>query len=84
MGEWQPIETAPKDGSKVLTARGDGDKCRAVISWWNEDKYAKDPRPYWECHEQRYLGVWWARTNPPTHWMPLPPPPKEAADDVRQ
>jgi hypothetical protein len=56
---WQPIETAPKDGTSIL---GYYLNEMAVIRWqkgWNEWHYAQ-PRG----------SNWW-----PTHWMPLPPPP---------
>ncbi len=78
MGEWQPIETAPKDGRSVLTARRYGASAMVVISRWETQKYHCKPRPYWSCAEERYLGIQWAREVPPTHWMPLPPHPAEA------
>lgn len=70
MTDWQPIETAPKDGTCVLvwppTFAG-------VVSCarWNEDRFAKKPHPYWSRVDD--LGkVYLSRGNPPTHWMPLP------------
>jgi hypothetical protein len=62
---WQPIETAPKDGSPILAYQPDGG-C-VVISWVE----------YFDGG-----GVWtvdWvdgAEPPTPTHWMPLPEPPK--------
>jgi hypothetical protein len=60
---WQPIETAPKDGSSIL----------AIWRWGdNPDNGA-------ETHMVvRWCGWWDAQgfTQPePTHWMPLPEPP---------
>jgi hypothetical protein len=66
MAEWQPIETAPKDGTEILAAR----KPRQ-FNWWIFDvvSYA------WEDDN----GHWWqhdgSRACQPTHWMHLPPPP---------
>jgi hypothetical protein len=64
---WQPIESAPKDGTSIL-----------AIWQWNED----DPNCGSVTHEVvRWCG-WWDTmgfTQPePTHWMPLPEPPRAA------
>jgi hypothetical protein len=67
MSEWQPIETAPKDGTPVLAFIGDGDGA-AVLGWSAG------------CREwQDYNGS--SPRYDPTHWMPLPPPPP--AGEVR-
>jgi len=58
---WQPIETAPKDGTSVLVY----DEGIIVIS-------------HWIGESDDMLG-WWDNgiMDPsPTHWMPLPEPPK--------
>ncbi len=69
MSDWQPIETAPKDGRLLLFVRG-----TTYVGGWDDDRYAKKPRPLW------YYSDTWRRTGcraiPPTHWMPLPEPPK--------
>jgi hypothetical protein len=64
MSEWQPIESAPKDGTKVDV--------------WCEGKVPlRIPNAYF--YEERWLHsfngmrIW----HDPTHWMPLPPPPSE-------
>jgi hypothetical protein len=43
----------------------------AVCGEWNEDKYAKKPRPYWRHDQERIFGIINARECPPTQWMPL-------------
>lgn len=59
------METAPKDGTKVLLA------CRSVeVGAWADDAYAKNPRPFWCRHS--VFGVRHERQNPPIAWMPLP------------
>jgi hypothetical protein len=73
---WQPIETAPKDGRYVIvwppTFTG-------VVSCarWDEDKYLKRPRPYWSRTDDMGRSTM-SREKQPTHWMPLPPPPEPA------
>jgi len=61
MSGWQPIETAPTDETEILGV--DRHKCyRVVWVWWWEDG-----KPVWfdgDCQMD------------PTHWMPLPEPPK--------
>jgi len=60
LGEWQPIETAPKDGTEVLTCRNGN--LMAVAFW-------RDFRRSWVVSDGAYI-------RNVTHWMPLPAPPK--------
>jgi hypothetical protein len=78
---WQPIETAPRDGTQVLLyAPG-----RLTYGAWSEPsttpriKYQDGfaPEPEWDEFEP-YWASWdggFTEKAPPTHWMPLPPPP---------
>jgi hypothetical protein len=64
-GKWQPIDTAPKDGTRVLgwcNAGNDRD-CRLTMEW-NAD------RSRWIVS----LNAFWEFD--PTHWQPLPSPPQ--------
>ncbi|MDF3904713.1 hypothetical protein [Paracoccus sp. AS002] len=84
MSDWQPIETAPKDGTWFL----------AACDWQRED----DEPPHqdwlriirWDVREG-YERFPWAVMDPegiafggsiggaiPSHWMPLPQPPEDA------
>lgn len=72
---WQPIETAPRDGTRVLLYRPE------ASLWWqvmggrfDGDKYAKKPRPFW-ASDNWSLTKTEQRSCDPTHWMPLQPPP---------
>lgn len=58
MSEWQPIETAPKDGMRVLVIGKSGyvDAGHYIEGWGWEDANGNIMKP--------------------THWMPLPEPPK--------
>ena len=62
--DWQPIETAPKDGSDLLVNEcGD-----VVIARWSQPfSVWAGPRDTYGEREVMY----------PTHWMPLPEPPSD-------
>ena len=75
MSEWQPIETAPKDGTTILLYRPDALPWgRVTPGKWEEQKYHKRPAPFWEIW-YKIGGAYESRTWEPTHWMPLPEPP---------
>ncbi len=71
--KWQPIETAPKDGTPILAYRGDHYKSfgHVQVTYWRT-----------AAHKVGYIG--WGEFNqrwwPPTHWMPLPEPPRQPPD----
>jgi len=75
MNEWQPIETAPKDGSDVLVYCSDTGE--QMTAYWDTEAVAA-------CNPSLPLPLWcyarWINNEPiyciPTHWMPLPEPPK--------
>lgn len=67
---WQPIETAPKDGTEVF------------ITFWAWDEPGKqrcyavagcEGGPWVDMNDDNRAHEFYA----PTHWMPLPQPPKE-------
>ena len=64
MTEWQPIETAPKDGVFVLITDGD------VV----QIGYYEDHLMAWRSYEDQ-CRLW----SDPTHWQPLPAPPERAS-----
>ena len=74
--EWQPMETAPRGQTRsILYVPGYG----VEIGRYNDDRYAKKPRPFWRWS---YLfGVATQRANQPTAWMPLPAPPEGEGDE---
>src|SRR6185312_687271 len=73
---WRPIETAPQDGSRILLLRNG----RIVCGNWNDDRYARKPRPYWSHDQERAFGTVDTRQCQPTHWQPLPASVTEARD----
>jgi hypothetical protein len=70
---WQPIETAPRDGRRVLLCYPSG---AVECGRWNDDRYARKPRPFWEGDQRRLFGVGVYRAASPKHWMPIPEPPE--------
>lgn len=60
---WQPIETAPKDGSRVLIAWADG-----MVTAGYYGKHFSSGEQGWFTANGFYIS--------PTHWQPLPPAPQ--------
>ena len=88
MAEWQPIETAPRDGTSLLLWTRAG----VMVGWWDEgsEDHAPDSPghdPGWfagsgddaampgRSPEHGFHAYHYAALNQPTHWMPLPEPP---------
>ena len=65
--EWQPIESAPRDGRFILVHGPEGvDKAR-FRGWTFE--------PGWERECTAEYDNEMAAVTEPSHWMPLPTPP---------
>lgn len=77
---WQPIETAPKDGSEVLVTFCEN--ANAIppvyfreVGWWGTPSvYAKE-KAWCIGLGDSNAGYTVYETCIPTHWMPLPEPP---------
>ncbi len=59
--EWRLIETAPKDGTRILVYRPGSEGHKTGIDRWK--------REYKSWYHSK-------PANPPRYWMPLPRPPK--------
>jgi hypothetical protein len=72
MSDWQPMETAPKDGTDVLLAAQWDKTGRWLqgIGRWNNGRY-----------QENAVGWGWTWYAQPTHWMPLPDPPGARGGD---
>lgn len=85
MGEWQTINTAPRDGSWLLLGGGKTDEYdykdevgeeslrRPVVGRWGCEGYNLDTDTddtFWET--SYWDGDWRTGYVNPTHWMPLP------------
>lgn len=69
--QWQPIETAPRDGSDVLLTDG------VNIENCYYNKEYKCSEGWWVVSCSDNWGFACVHEAQPTHWMPLPKPPKE-------
>jgi hypothetical protein len=72
MSEWQPIETAPKDGI-ILSSWGCTMPSGRPFCWWLEESNWQGEGECWSLTDERHQ----AHTGrfPATHWMPLHAPP---------
>lgn len=66
---WRPIETAPKDGARIILAKIVGHPAHPTSLWWACAGHWSDRWGNWND------GVEPCGLAGPTHWMPLPPPP---------
>lgn len=75
---WQPIKTAPKNEPVIVFAGN-----QQFIAWlqddetdvWHDGEEESDFNGLW-CVTDNKLGPFALRGTRPTHWMPLPEPPK--------
>jgi len=89
--QWQPIESAPRDGTLILLGRGPIEDCDAISvpGYWQEgwDDSIDDmgcDSGFVDVHFQEFSGgrsfgaeKYRCASNQPTHWMPLPPAPPQ-------
>lgn len=76
--EWQDISTAPKDGTEVLLftvyVENDTNLCESFcccqIGHWEDERLCGLTGTLFEA------GWDTPKIGDPSHWMPLPPPPK--------
>lgn len=76
---WRPIATADKDADVILLTDG---SVVDVGGWISAADQGADPE-----EEFRIAAGWWllnCSEMRPTHWMPLPPPPVDAQQDLQR
>lgn len=83
---WQPIETAPRDGTTIILWNGNsGLKDRVVVGAYDEDsvhpwRFLNNPFPltrYGHDKDSTTGGMGNSFLSEPTHWMPMPPAPSD-------
>lgn len=77
MSEWQPIETAPKDGTEIIVWDGG----RADMVRWQDYEFQNSGASWCmargDTAHEGYVGYYGVHmVENPTHWMPLPDAPK--------
>lgn len=79
MTEWQPIETAPKDGTGILVYGLPSDI--EGVRFTSPGVHAA----YWDSIDSAFClkgASWLGPFIKPTHWQPLPEPPSAGGADV--
>ena len=77
-GSWQPIETAPKDGTQLLTYWPGNEPHEGVVCTGRWDDY--DER--WDFDAEGWSDEDYAEIPQPTHWMPMPLPPEDKLSEL--
>lgn len=75
--DWNPIETAPRNGDVVLLTAGG----KVYAAYWNlaPKAFGADKKYPWTLlDETNGLNGWEDGKYGPTHWAPLPTPPTPA------
>ena len=78
MTNWQPIETAPRDGTRIIGACRYYTKILAYSEAIEADEHFPHRVPArWEDDGEGFALE-------PTHWLPIPPLPCGGEDEVKR
>lgn len=84
-GEWQPIDTAKRDGTEMIGYRPDQGafafRWAEMVEFVSHDRNGDPTEDYDEDYANWWHDRWgWMEGElTPTHWMPLPAPPESAS-----
>ena len=78
--EWQPIETAPKDGTQIDLWSSKGFRVCDVV--WDTISYSVDGEDDVDGWTDAGGHGSVEKAGPFTHWMPLPPAPSRQKEDT--
>jgi len=80
---WQPIETAPRDGTAIILAASHG----VSVGWWEDseptfkwrfvDDFDLTPTGCCDDESDDRVPCNGMHADTPTHWQPLPTPPEK-------
>ncbi len=75
MNEWQPMETAPRDGTEILLAVESraGVRGKALVGHWMPGGHCIEDHPPIDAGWYFWNGCMFDRASKPLAWMPLPP-----------
>jgi hypothetical protein len=73
---WRPIKTAPRDGTVILIYNENWMDGTVFPAYWDDEPLDEDFN--WHGIDGSHISI---EDDAPTHWRPLPPPPKEKTDD---
>ena len=78
---WMPIETAPKDGTIIITVV---EGYRPTVGWWEYGEWVNDALLSMSQIKDRntsIIGDNFVNSYEPTHWMKLPQPPQHEGSE---
>ena len=68
---WQTMDSAPREGRILVAIKSTFDgKARVEIRRYDDDGYAKRPKPYWASDDPSRARI--DRQDTPDLWAPLP------------
>lgn len=78
LNQWQPIETAPRDGTEILGWNHNSSYLvRPYICWFGKDDYVRGEPRWLKGDGDSWSTGYYYTPCEPTHWMPLPDAPRK-------